>query len=389
MSRPHANTDLNRQVAGAKQPLRMLGAAWLIPATFVLVVGLLSPACEKQEPAPGHSPGPRGHTPTARRSEAPGRTAANQAETPLATRPELGRGVDDRDSPDAPRALPKTSDLRDWVKSEPVRVVAANQLAALVENASLRSLLATFHLRRVARCAYQGKPGTARVLLIEAQTPADAFGIFSVLSPKPGELQPADGSVRATNASATGQTMAAWQGEACLQIEFSGGTGDSGRPECERLFNNIVFNLPAADPPLLLQAIPVDRRRDCQVWVVRSTAALATVRNEVLRKIDPATMDQRLGLTGEAMLSVAAVPVAEDEPPNLIWIVQYADPPAAAVAYQRYQQALVSPVGELDHNTLPYPPKGVFLAGSWTADQESIPNKSLLPVLLKALPAQP
>jgi hypothetical protein len=53
-------------------------------------------------------------------------------------------------------------------------------------------------------------------------------------------------------------------------------------------------------------------------------------------------------------------------------------------AHERYQQALTAPTMPLDKNTLVYASKGSLLAGTWTADQESVQN--LLPRLQAILP---
>ncbi len=123
-----------------------------------------------------------------------------------------------------------------------------------------------------------------------------------------------------------------------------------------------------------------------KLWLVRSTAALAAADHPVLRHIDPMIMDARLGLKGAGFLAVALVSVGEGELPNMLWLVRYESPTEAQAAARRYQQALESPRGKLDADTIVDEPKGRYLAGSWTAGQESIQN--LLPRLRTILPEE-
>jgi len=346
------------------------------------VVWLPSAACRREEPAASPPP-----------PAAPAGVLSSTTTTP-ACAVEIdqvsGRAtnMDDQDDPRGPRALPKTDELRDWVKTEPVRVAGPGELDRFMANPALRTALATFPIHQVAHCTYaaRNKNTTASVLFIEAATPDDAFGTFSILTPQPGHWNRADGSVRASEISGEGRTVLGWQGKSCLRIIFTGRADAQTSSQCDRLFERILFNIPTADPPLLVRVSPGGKLAGAQLWVVRSTVALGAVSEQGLRQIDPAVMDTRLGLDGNAILSVAAVEVAMDEPYNLIWLVHYPDPAEANAAHKRYQQALRSPASDLDRNTIIDQPKGRFLAGSWTADQESIPHQHLLEELREALP---
>jgi|GEM_PF-794712 len=387
MSQHDVPTRIGEQRIRKTYSASLLEQAWLI--AVLLSPALLLPACREEtptaEPSTAASETASPQTVSQQAGTQSRSQAANESIQPPQAPPQ---GVDSQDDPDAPRSLPKTSELRGWVKSEPIRVAGVEQLTRFIKNNAQRSTIETFHIRRVAHCAYQNKHGTGRVFLIEAASPADAFGIFSVLNAQPGKLRSADGSIRAARGSATQPVLAAWQGEAYIEVEFTGCSPDNSEDwmACQRLFDAIVFNFPAGDPPLLLQAVPRDRRDACKVWVVRRSSALTVTKNKILKQIRPRDMDRRLGLTGDTTLSVAAVPVAQDEPPNLIWIVKYVNATDATAAYNRYHQALRSPANRLDSMTILDQPKGRFLTGSWTADQESIPGKGLLPILRETLP---
>ncbi len=336
----------------------------------ICAAGLILLACRREAPAPSPKSPPGSGTPD---------TSAAPPDSMVPTDHPVG--VDDQDDPDAPWALPKTDEIRGWVKTRPVEPVTLDRL---LEDDPRWEAIRTFRIRRAARCAYGLEDTTADVWFIEAAAPLDAFGVFSVLTPQPGQASSADRSVRATDVAATGLVMSGWQGNACVRIRFTGAGGEQIDRARDRLFGRILFNLPAADPPLLMRLIPPDKSAGTKLWVARSLAALAQANQATLRGIDAESMDARLGLTGEAALSVATVPVADDEPDNLIWLVEYQDPAETATAHARYQQALATPESDLDRNTFTLEPKGVFLAGSWTADQESVQN--LLPRLREALP---
>jgi len=285
--------------------------------------------------------------------------------------------MDAQDAPDAPRAIPKSHELHGWIKSDPVRVFPASDLASGMPDPARRALLTSFHLQRLARCAYlrEGSTETAAVLFIEAASPEDAFGVFSVTTTQLGTLHK-DGTIRATEQDGETITVSGWQGNVFAQVRCRTESGKAPAPEDgDLLLASILFNVPSADPPWLLRAIQSEKGEAKKLWVVRSTAALVASHHPVLSQIDPAVMDARLGLKGEQILAVAAVQVGPGEPPNLVWLAQYRQPADAQAANDRYQKALGPDATGLDANTLVHEPKGAYLAGSWTADQESIQHQ--------------
>lgn len=289
-------------------------------------------------------------------------------------------GVDDRDDPEAPRAFPRTGEVGGWVKVEPVRVRPGEAIREIVADEPLLALLDSYQLRRGARAAYERQKVRAEVFLVEALQPADAFGLLSVLGGEHRTFVPADGSLRAASTGGERDVFAAWQGDTFLEVSCTAGDASGSHVEkCEQLFNRIVFSVPRADPPLLMRAIPVDRRGAARVWLVRSTSVLARLDVPVLGAIDPEVMDERLGLSGEPTLSIAAIHVAPDEPDNVIWLATYPDQAMAREAHDRYRRALEANDDAVDRQTIIYTPRDVHLIGSWTAGQESVQN--LLPYL--------
>jgi len=342
---------------------------------LVAVLSIL-PGCRRETP-PDHKTQP---------------TPAGQGDTdkkPAPTKPpgpvtSLPAGADPQDDPDAPRCLPKTKELRDWIKTEPVKVATSNKIKELIKDRIKPAALKTYKIRLAAGCTYAIEKLVADVLLVEAETPVDAYGLFSITTPHPGEFNNIDGSVRASEKSSDTQILTAWQGNNWIRAEFTGVQNKDSEQACYNLVNRIVFNIPLADPPLLLRCIPPKKSAGSKLWVFRDLAALAGIKNEILQKINVQKMNARLGLTGKEILSAASVKVADDEKNNLIWMVQYQNIDDATAAYKRYKSALESPGNPLDGNTIVYSPKGKFLIGSWTAGQESLQH--LLDELNAVLP---
>ncbi len=285
----------------------------------------------------------------------------------------LPKGVDAQDDPAAPRALPKSDVLREWVKTKPVRVAGAEAMGELV-GAEAASAARFYKIERAARCGYESAAARADVTLIEAATPEDAFGLFGLMTQSPGELNAVDGSVRAREERDGRVELSAWQGNAFVRVSCEAKAGGEAAESCADPFERIVFDLRSAEPPLLFQAVPAERRGQSRLWLVRTTEALRETEEPVLRGLDAAAMDARLGLDGQAWLSVAAVQVSAEERPNVLWLAEYGDAAAAQAAYARYQKALEAPSNALDGNTMVDEPYGRRLAGSWTADQESLQN---------------
>lgn len=347
-------------------------------AGALAVAGCLLVGCNRKPPAQTSGSQPQGG---ASATTAPIGAAGSGT---VAAAPQPAE-VDAQDAPDAPRAIPKSHELRGWVKSEPVRMLPIRDLASVVLDSTCRAVLSTFQLERAARCAYQRDGTTAVVLFIEAGKPEDAFGVFSIMTAQPGTLQ-TDGMIRAVEVGEGATVASGWQGRVFARVHCTGGAGKSPiAAECESLLTSILFNVPSAEAPWLLRALQNEKDKKAKLWVVRSTAALAAARQPVFGQVDPAVLDARLGLKGDALLAVAAVQQAPGEPSNLVWLAQYRQAAEAQSAWERYQQALVSAAVGLDANTIVADkPQGPYLAGSWTADQESI--QRLLPKLETILP---
>lgn len=281
--------------------------------------------------------------------------------------------------------LPRSMELRDWVKIEPVRIMDLRVAESELARAGRQVPLGTFRLKRAAGCTYWREDATAVVRVIEAETIEDAFGVFSVLTSTAGAWHPQDGSVRAVEPLSSGVMVSGWQGRVFIQLRCTGAGGrlaDDG----EELLIRMLFSVPAAEPPALARLLwskGADRRK---VWIARSTVPLAATQHPVLKRLEPATVDAGLGLKGDLFISVAEMPApgaAEANPPHVIWLVRYPDQAAAQAAHDRYALALPGSPAALSEHTVMAEPKAGMLLGTWTGRDDSV--HQLLPALLGAL----
>jgi len=148
-----------------------------------------------------------------------------------------------------------------------------------------------------------------------------------------------------------------------------------------RLFDRIVFALPAADPPLLMQALSADALQESKIWVVRDPSALRVVADPQVRRLASVELGALLGMTGRPVLMIASIqvdaapvtasapaPTSRPSAPVLIWVVRYPDEAQARAAYRRYEAAAAEGRTDLARATRLIEPVGPYLAGTWTAE---------------------
>ncbi len=305
---------------------------------------------------------------TAPAAAAPPAVSSEPAEEPPGE--VVPRPTDAEDAASAPRALPRSSELVGWIKTEPVRVASGNEVARFVDDDRIMRVLRGYAVQQAARCTYRSADATARVLLIEMASPADAFGAFSMLYPHAGCTVREDGSLYVRTNTQDGVSLAACQGGLVVQVQGTAKDAERGMKDCDRLVARIIFSVPAADPPLLVQAVREMQASQCELWMVRKTSPLNRLDHALLRKLDAAKVDSRLGLTGEATLSVVSIAAAEDGAPTVMWLAEYPTAQAAQAAAERYRQATQPAEDVLDKSTLMGAATGRVLVGTWTAEQE-------------------
>lgn len=291
-------------------------------------------------------------------------------------RPAAPRARDVEDDPDAPRAFPRTGDVQGWTKARPVEVLPADRLAGLVERAPTDAALGGFRFERLARAGYESSHASADVLLGEAARPEDALGVYSIINAGADCAPRDDGSLRASTPAGRDTdtlTLTAWQGTGFVHITCVV-EEPSGERDCQALLSRTVFGLPLAEQPLLMRAVREIQHEVCTLWIVRSAAPLQQQENPRLRQIEPAVLDSRLGLNGDVILSVVAVEQTEGAAPIIIWLAEYPADEESRAAADRYASALQSDSHPLDAVTYLGSPRGRYLIGTWTADQQAAPE---------------
>lgn len=286
------------------------------------------------------------------------------------------RPRDVEDDPDAPRALPRTGDVQGWIKVRPVEVLPADRLTGLVNRSPADAALGGFRFERLARAGYESPHATADVLLAEAARPEDALGAYSIINAGADCAPREDGSLRASTPAGRDTdtlTLTAWQGTGFVHVTCVV-EEPPGEQDCQALLSRTVFGLPLTEQPLLMHAVREIQHEACTLWIVRSAAPLQRQENPRLRQIEPSALDSRLGLHGDVLLSVVAVEQTEGAAPIIIWLAEYAADENAQAAADRYASALQPDSHPLDAVTYLGSPRGRYLIGTWTADQQAAPE---------------
>jgi hypothetical protein len=341
---------------------RTLGA----PLLVALILAL--PACRRDA-----------ETPDDRSSANP--VGGGSSQGPLPAQP----GVDKDDDPKSPGALPRTGDIQGWVKTRPIRVVEPDKAAELIDDPATLAAVSSFRIESLATCRYNLENTSAEVVYIQAATPADAFGLLNLLVADPAQLLSGDRSFRATHMGNAAMRIAAQQGRICVCIDVAGRVdlADIQRA-ARRLADSIVFPLPAADPPRLVQLIPEPQRTSTKCWLARDMNALARIADPLLRRLNAASVNRALGLRPDVVLSIAAVPLTDAAPAHLIWLAEYPSPADASAAYDRCSANLAQTAASTGLPLAVLPPKGNCLCGAWTEKADAA--APLLKSLHDALP---
>jgi hypothetical protein len=328
-----------------------------------------------QKPAPAPSAKPKPLRPPA---AAPRPTAVTKPAARPTTAPEPA-SVDEQDAPDAPPFFPRSRTAMDWVKHDPVRTALAGELAKLVP-AKIIAVVKPYQIKKVATCTYQRgvriAKQEARILLIETHQVDDAYGLFSVLGT--GKLTKGTGMLTRTDTAANRQIMHVWKGHYYLRLTGPGSGHRDGVEACQALVRKITFAMPDASPPELIAAFPQAGRLAGQQWLIREWPSLSGAGVAAIKLPEPKQLGQALGLNKDSLMVITAYRIEGAARPNLVWVVRYDTPAQAREAYTRYQAALARATDVWAASTMLVRPKGQYVFGTWTAEEES-----LLPVLPK------
>ncbi len=298
--------------------------------------------------------------------------------------PALPPGVDDQDDPQAPTCLPKTGDLPQWVKSKPIRVAAATTLDEVMP-ADVAKTCAHFRIDMAARCAYtlhrsDATTAAAQVLVIEAQSPDDAFGLMSCLSGS-RQVLPVGGETRAK--SNAPPDYHCWQGNCYIHV-WSALPQVATSDEAQTLLKNIAGRIPREDPPDLLDALPKDSRIPCTRWFLRNLGSLTPDTLGLTNAPDFTKLGELLGLGEDTTMAIASYEVPNAHRPNVVWVVRYKTPAAATRAHTEYRRHLNKAAGPASESTNLLKPHGRFLIGTWTVEEETL--QFMMPRIRKLLP---
>lgn len=339
-----------------------------------------SPAPPRTTPAPSPSTTERPVAiPQPVSAETPPRTSPN------AVLPALSP-ADGKDAPGAPDCLPRSGQVGRWVKTEPVRVLAPNALAEVVP-LSDASRFAHFRLVSGVVCAYSlprdagdGMPVQARVLLIEAETVSDAYGLLTCQSSSSHTAAFGD---ETRIEEALGLHLHCRQGAYYIRIS-SEPASLAHLTELQPLLAHIVARLEGGGEPELLSALPDDGSGTSRRWLVRHLASVSPRMLGAAVPPDIGKVGELLGLNRETLMAIAAYELPQAQRPNIVWLVRYPSETAASTAYQEYQAFLAQAVGVEWESTGLLRPHGVFLIGTWTMEEESM--QYMLPQIERRLP---
>ena len=305
------------------------------------------------------------------------------------------RGVDERDDARAPKCLPNSGEAGPWVKVEPVSVAEATRLGEVV---SLKEAgrLAYFRIARAARCAYamtRDHPGGGRAdvqaVLIEAETVEDAYGLLTCQAPT-GERLNVGGETRVVKDG--GLHLHCWQGYVYLHL-WQEPPARASIEEMLPLLRHAAAKAETAPLPAALAWLPQEGTEPSGRWLLRHLSSLPLTSNvkglpaDALAAgapPDEARASELLGLDRRTLMGIASYRVPGAKRPNVVWVVRYPSEDAAATAYARYTEFLANPPDPSWESTNLLRPQGLYLIGTWTAEEESL--QFVLPRIQERLP---
>ncbi len=344
----------------------------------------------KQDDPPAQKPSSVEPPPDAPRPAAPGPDDGDEnsiADNTVSNKDNveaLDPSRDDRDDPSTPNFFPPSNVISQFVKHEPVRVMRPDELGSVL-TASEAARIGHFQVRSAAQCAYAmhavGGTAVARVVAIETDDPADAYGIYTCATDALQTL-PVGGATRVDRTG--GLEFHTWQGRQYLRVVCDASTPDVERAVV-RLLQYMTARILREDVPPLIQALPSDAARPGERWLVRHLASLSPSALERAASPEVDTVSRVLGLDGSAVMCIAAYDVPDARRSNVIWLVQYPDAESATSAHERYQQYLAGAAVRSARSTTMLEPRGRYLVGTWTAEEESL--QYMMPRVAEMLPS--
>lgn len=316
----------------------------------------------------------------------PGSTSqpAGQPASSISSNTSAAVGVDGEDDPRSPAYIPVSHKDGNWTKVEPVRVFAPAALARVFSEAEA-TRLGYFRIKSAARCTYSLRRGSqpavkAALCVIETTSAEDAYGILTCRSSSP-EIYRIGGETRVEHAG--GLALHCWQGK-CYVFLSAGEDDSETTEEMIRLLMNLCGKITREDLPPILHALPEENRRPGRLWLVRHPASIRPDAIELDYSLDVPGVAAILGLGKDTLMCIASYDVPDARRPNTVWVVNYPTIKAAHDAYARYSRLIGKSTDEIVRSASVVPAQGSFLAGTWTAEEESM--QYMLPRVLKLLP---
>jgi hypothetical protein len=285
---------------------------------------------------------------------------------------------------DVPGYLPPRAVGGVWNMSEPVQSFA-NAAQYSVIDAAEAARIGGFRITGIYRCAYRragndGSPLVAEVVAFDTESSSDAYGLLTCHSSSTERLDIC-GEARVERHD--GFHLHGWQGKSYVRLDSVSADSDMTE-QMIQLLDAICSRIAGEGRPPLVNAIPEADGGPRDLWLARDTTGLPVRVFDFPSAPSPAVINGLLGLDNTTLLAVAHYDVPAGRGPNVIWLVQYPNQRAAYQAHGRYTDYLKKHDDPAAQSTNLLPSHGAILAGTWTAEEESL--QYVLPPLSRNLP---
>ncbi len=284
-----------------------------------------------------------------------------------------------------PEYLPRSAEAGVWTLAEFARL-SPESLEQAVPVEEARRIRA-FGVKGAVSASYRwetaGQEAAASIVAFEAASAEDAYGLTTCASSS-AVTERCGGLTRVD--AGPGLRMATWQGRMALRASTPSADTAAGT-ELRRLVQEIVSRIPREDAPDLLQAVPTASQIPGRQWIVRHLTSLPPTAFPPGRTPDLGHLSRLLGLDGGTLVFVSAHRVPRTDAANVVWIVRYGAADHARQAHDRLNAFLGTEAGSSAawQRVTAAPPRGRFLVGTWTAEEESL--RHLIPRVLELLPS--
>lgn len=350
----------------------MLPRTW-ISAGLVVVVAIAISGCKKQEEK--KEPAPITPAPAVRQG-LPAPAAEHSNETaPLPS--VVLTPADARDDAQYVGFFPPSNKIEGWVKTSPVRGGDSSRIGDFLPD--LYQAFSSFSTQSIAVAQYQrifnNNVETVKVIMIQASSKKDAYGLLSVACPgsdilKPGEVR------REISGSQIGLVKGSYF------MIFSGSSdGDSTHLHdgIQTLIAKIVFEIPErAEIPMVVQVFQTEKMpASTTLFMHDFTGIEGPAGKQILSLVGVENVDrlnQLLALNNDVEIGIAVYTKKSWIGPDVIWLIKYPDRDKAMEVHNRYRDVIrkASASDSLMSNTFFKAPRGRFLLGTWTAETESL-----------------